>query len=109
MKKGMKMDEFRRIARENIDDYDEILAEVKQERHLQDTFRELRKSQKLTQKELAKKLNLTQANISKIENDVSHMRLDTIVRYLAALGKTIKITIEDSSVAQTQHSEEAVG
>ena len=109
MKKGMRMDEFRRIARENIDNYDEILAVVKQERYLQDTFRELRKSQKLTQKELAKKLNLTQANISKIENDISHMQLDTIVRYLAALGKTIKITIEDSSVAKTQHSEKAVG
>lgn len=56
-------------------------------------LKELRESQGVTQKELAKRLHVTQARISQIENGrLDVMGLDTLRTYVAALGGHLDIT-----------------
>jgi HTH-type transcriptional regulator/antitoxin HipB len=56
---------------------------------------EMRKSQKLTQEQLAKKCGTTKSYISRIENDASDIRLSTLIRIIhQGLGGRLKLTIE---------------
>ncbi len=57
------------------------------------TLEELRKAQKLTQKELARKLNINQENISRIEKR-SDMMLSTLRNHVEAMGGELNITIQ---------------
>ena len=50
----------------------------------------------LTQKELALKAGVTQANISKIEQGSSHPTIDTLVKIADGLGKKLVIRLDDS-------------
>ena len=57
------------------------------------TLEELRKAQKLTQKELARKLNINQENISRIEKR-SDMMLSTLRNHVRAMGGELTITVQ---------------
>ena len=49
----------------------------------------------MTQKELAAKAGLTQANVSKIEKGLSHPTLETLVKLSNALGRRLVVRIEE--------------
>jgi transcriptional regulator with XRE-family HTH domain len=62
-------------------------AQLKQEMALQ----ELRQALDLTQKELAEKLNVNQAAVSKFENQ-SDIYIGTLTKILVAMGGELRIT-----------------
>ncbi len=49
----------------------------------------------ITQKELASKSGLTQANVSKIEKGSSHPTIDTLIKLADGLGKRLVIRFDD--------------
>ena len=58
-------------------------------------LQEMRKQQKLTQEQLAKKCGTTKTYISRIENDASDIRLSTLMRIIqVGLGGHLKLTVE---------------
>ena len=52
----------------------------------------------LTQKQLAQRSGVSQANISKIENGNYHPSLSTLKRIAGALGKRLVVSFEDPEV-----------
>lgn len=56
-------------------------------------LRQARESEGLTQEEIAKKLNTKKSAISRIENHSEDIRLSTLRKYAAALGKEIRLEI----------------
>ncbi len=56
-------------------------------------LQELRQTRQLTQQDLAKILNVSQAALSKMENQ-GDMRISTLRKLLAAMGGTLKIVAE---------------
>jgi len=58
-------------------------------------LQDMRKQQKLTQEQLAKKCGTTKTYISRIENDASDIRLSTLMRIIQeGLGGHLKLTVE---------------
>ena len=58
-------------------------------------LQEMRKEQKLTQEQLAKKCGTTKTYISRIENDASDIRLSTLMRIIReGFGGHLKLTVE---------------
>jgi len=58
-------------------------------------LQEMRKTQKMTQEQLAKKCGTTKTYISRIENDASDIRLSTLMRIIhEGLGGHLKLTVE---------------
>jgi ribosome-binding protein aMBF1 (putative translation factor) len=56
------------------------------------SLREARRAQGLTQKELARKTGISQNRISRMENgDLASMSIDTISRYVKALGGAVEL------------------
>jgi len=51
----------------------------------------------LTQEELGKLIGVQKAQISRLENNVSNVTMDTLLRVFAALQATIKFQIELST------------
>ena len=93
--KRISAKELNAWAKEHYEDYDELMAEADLEIRLEIRIKEIRKSLKMTQKDLAKKMNTKQSNISKFEQDLSHIQINTLRKLATALGKTVKITFED--------------
>ncbi|MEI6576236.1 MAG: helix-turn-helix transcriptional regulator [Bacteroidota bacterium] len=57
-------------------------------------LQELRKSQGMTQEQLAEKCGTTKTYISRIENDASAIRLSTLMRIVReGLGGHLKLTV----------------
>ena len=56
-------------------------------------LRQAREDVGITQEELADKLNTQKTAISRIENHAEDIKLSTIERVAAALGKRLKISI----------------
>lgn len=55
-------------------------------------LRQARKGCRMTQKELAAKMGVSQKRISDLENgDIDVMQVDTLRRYVASLGGTLEI------------------
>lgn len=73
------------------EDYD-INAEVR------DWVIASRSASNLTQKQLAQRSGISQANISKIENGNYHPSLSTLKRIAGALGKRLVVSFEDQKV-----------
>lgn len=57
-----------------------------------------RNAANLTQKQLAQRSGVSQANISKIENGNYHPSLSTLKRIADALGKRLVVSFEDPEV-----------
>lgn len=74
-----------------MEEYD-IDAEVR------DLVISARSAANLTQKQLAQRSGVSQANISKIENGNYQPRLSTLKRIAGALGKRLVVSFEDSEV-----------
>ncbi len=64
---------------------------VKMERGIIDDFIKVRKKRHMSQAEIAKKANMHQAAIGRIENGSTSPRLDTMLRMLEAMGYTLAI------------------
>ncbi len=61
-----------------------------------------RKEEGITQQELEKRTGLTQAVISRMETGNTHTQLDTVLKVLAAMGKTLAIVpISDEARRKT--------
>ena len=54
-----------------------------------------REDAKLTQDEIAKRLDTQKSAISRIENHAEDIRLSTLQKYASALGKTLKFDLLD--------------
>lgn len=74
-----------------MEEYD-IDAEVR------DLVISARSAANLTQKQLAQRSGVSQANISKIENGNYQPSLSTLKRIAGALGKRLVVSFEDSEV-----------
>lgn len=74
-----------------IEEYD-INTEVR------DLVISARNAANLTQKQLAQRSGVSQANISKIENGNYHPSLSTLKRIAGALGKRLVVSFEDPEV-----------
>lgn len=74
-----------------MEEYD-IDAEVR------DLVISARNAADLTQKQLAQRSGVSQANISKIENGNYHPSLSTLKRIAGALGKRLVVSFEDPEV-----------
>ena len=74
-----------------MEEYD-IDAEVR------DLVISARSAANLTQKQLAQRSGVSQANISKIENGNYQPRLSTLKRIAGALGKRLAVSFEDPEV-----------
>jgi DNA-binding XRE family transcriptional regulator len=58
-------------------------------------LQEMRKKQKMTQEQLAKKCGTTKTYISRIENDASDIRLSTLMRIIReGLGGNLRLTVD---------------
>ncbi len=57
-------------------------------------IRQTRQKQNLTQEELAKKLGVNKSNISKMENNIKSMRIDTLMKVLNVLHAKVSIQVE---------------
>ena len=58
-------------------------------------YKSIRKGRRLTQVELSKLTGIPQPNITRFESDKSNPTLEMLVKMAAALGKKVKITLED--------------
>jgi HTH-type transcriptional regulator/antitoxin HipB len=63
-------------------------------------IRQTRQKQNLTQEELAKKLGVNKSNISKMENNIKSMRIDTLMKVLNVLDAKVSIQVELPSKKQ---------
>ena len=79
----------------NYENYDELMAEAEAAINLDISIYEMRKAVNMTQKELAKRMNTQQGNISKLEKNLSHARVDTLIKLAAVFGKKMTITFDD--------------
>jgi HTH-type transcriptional regulator / antitoxin HipB len=57
-------------------------------------IKESRKERKMTQAELGNLIGVRKAQISRIENNVKNVTLETLIRVFTALQATIKLQIE---------------
>ena len=57
-------------------------------------IREARKKKNLTQAQLGELVGVKKSQISKLENNTKHFRIDTILKVLDALGAKLKLTVE---------------
>lgn len=60
-------------------------------------IRQAREKRNLTQEELAEKLGVNKSNISKMENNIKSMRIDTLLKVFKALNAKVSLQIEFSS------------
>jgi len=75
---------------EEYDVYSEIVIQLKH----------IRESENVTQKELASRCGLTQANISNIEKGITKPTIDSLKKIADALGKRLRIEFEDREELQ---------
>jgi HTH-type transcriptional regulator/antitoxin HipB len=60
-------------------------------------IKQTRQQRNLTQEELGRLIGVQKAQISRLENNVSNVTMDTLLRVFAALQATIKFQIELST------------
>ena len=86
-------------ALKNIDinptDYEEVFEEYDVFEEIRTQIIKARNDLDITQKELALKAGLTQANVSKIEKGISHPTIETLLKLANSLGKRLVVRIED--------------
>lgn len=66
-----------------------------------------RKEDGITQQELEKRTGLTQAVISRMERGNTHTQLDTVLKVLAAMGKTLAVVPISKGAAPQEKSARA--
>lgn len=73
--------------------YEENYADFK----LSVILRSMREEAGVTQEELAKKMHTQKSAISRMENRTEDMRISTLFRFAAALGKHVHISINSNA------------
>ena len=58
-------------------------------------YKECRKEQGLTQMQLGKRAGISQPNVTRFESGTYNPSLEFMVKIAAALGKKVKVTLED--------------
>ncbi len=90
----MTLDELLEIRPVDPEIIRQGVEEMKAEARLYQ-LRELRKDVGLTQAQVAKRLGVSQHRVSQIENgDLPNVKIDTLKKYLEALGTSINISVE---------------
>ena len=96
------MNDFQKILDEKLrtaiiepDDDDTLKIEYDIEKEIREKIIEIRKSKNMSQKELAEKTNIPQANISKIENGRFIPSITVLKRIADGLEKRLSIEFTD--------------
>ena len=87
---------FSKINTSDFSDSEEDLPRDDVYKAIQQLIVSERKKQKVTQKELAHRTGLSQANISNIENGVTRPTIDSLQKIAEALGKRLLVCFEES-------------
>ena len=87
---------FSKINTSDFSDSEEDLPRDDVYKEIQQLIVSERKKQKVTQKELAHRTGLSQANISNIENGVTRPTIDSLQKIAEALGKRLLVCFEES-------------
>lgn len=77
---------------------EEILLETQQKVTIQrtvDIYKQYRKELGLTQSELGKRAGISQPNITRFESGNYNPSLEFLVKIAGAMGKKVKVTLED--------------
>ena len=96
------MSDFQKFLDQALKNIDINPVENGEENAEYDVFEEIRNQiinarnySDMTQKELALKAGLTQANVSKIEKGLSHPTIDTLLKIAYGLDKRLVIRLEE--------------
>lgn len=96
------MSDFQKFLDQALKNIDINPVENEEEHSEYDVFEEIRNQiinarndSGMTQKELALKTGLTQANVSKIEKGLSHPTIDTLLKIASGLDKRLVIRLEE--------------
>ena len=96
------MSDFQKFLDQALKNIDINPVENEESHAEYDVFEEIRKQiinarndSDMTQKELALKAGLTQANVSKIEKGLSHPTIDTLLKIANGLDKRLVIRLEE--------------
>lgn len=91
---GKSLDELlqqRPVDRARVDAHKKRMLDEVRAHHL----KELREASELTQMELAKRLQISQNRVSKIERgDIERAQVDTLRRYVEAVGGELRIEVD---------------
>ncbi len=71
----------------------EMLAEVRERRAIVEALHKARKEAKLTQAEIAERMNVSQPYVAKLERGRGAIGWTAISKYAAACGKRVSITL----------------
>lgn len=77
---------------------EKILLETQQKVTIQrtvDIYKQYRKELELTQSELGKRAGISQPNITRFESGNYNPSLEFLVKIAGAMGKKVKVTLED--------------
>ena len=77
---------------------EKILLETQQKVTIQrtvDIYKQYRKELGLTQRELGKRAGISQPNITRFESGNYNPSLEFLVKIAGAMGKKVKVTLED--------------
>ena len=81
-----------------MDNGEKILLETQQKVTIQrtvDIYKQYRKELGLTQSELGKRAGISQPNITRFESGNYNPSLEFLVKIAGAMGKKVKVTLED--------------
>lgn len=71
----------------------EMIARIKERLTIAEALYKARKAARLTQEELAEKMNVKQPLIAQLERGRGNISIDTIHRFAAACGRRVSITL----------------
>ena len=81
-----------------MEDGEKMLLETQQKVTIQrtvDIYKQYRKELGLTQSELGKRAGISQPNITRFESGNYNPSLEFLVKIAGAMGKKVKVTLED--------------
>ncbi len=93
----MKKPNFQAWLQQNVGDEPEVILAGKLEYlrlYLTDAMREIRNKAGLTQAQLAEKLGVQQAAVSKLESALKEHELESVLHYLHALGADLLVAVK---------------
>ncbi|MEH2419447.1 MAG: helix-turn-helix domain-containing protein [Nostoc sp.] len=93
----MKKPNFQAWLQQKVSDDSEVILAGKLEYlrlYLTDAMREIRNKAGLTQTQLAKKLGVQQAAVSKLESALKEHELESVLHYLHALGADLLVAVK---------------
>ncbi|MEH2142456.1 helix-turn-helix domain-containing protein [Nostoc sp.] len=93
----MKKPNFQSWLQQKVSDEPEVILAGKLEYlrlYLTDTMREIRNKAGLTQAQLAEKLGVQQAAVSKLESALKEHELESVLHYLHALGADLLVAVK---------------